>query len=63
MNKTLQKLLSLCYVLLVIIGMGDLFFHHLVGIWRIIFMTLLMIFTIGMMVVLRGEEDEELKSN
>ena len=63
MSKIIQNLFAFCYTLLVIIGLGDLFIHHLTGMLKIVFLSLLVIFTIAMMFVLREEENEELKGN
>lgn len=56
MNNTIKNILAYCYFGLVIIG--------LFGVMnKIIFFSLLIIFTIGLMAVLRKEEDEELRDN
>jgi hypothetical protein len=56
MNNTIKNILACCYFGLVIIG--------LFGIMnKIIFFSLLIIFTIGLMAVLRKEEDEEFRDN
>lgn len=64
MPKIIRNLLALCYVLLALVGLGNLYFNYFVKTWQhIIFFILLGIVIGGMIFVLREEEDEELKSN